>query len=120
MKNKFIKISIISILIVLIISFAFASYGFSAGDLTGSGASVGGANTQIKGVVNNIVKILTTVGSITSVVVLVVLGIKYMVGSIEEKSQYKKSLMPYVIGAIMVFGVSTITGIIYNVAQKLF
>ena len=101
MKNKYIKISII-ILIILIISFSFASYGFSTNDLTGSGASIGGVDTQVKGVVNSVVKILTTVGSITSVIVLVVLGIKYMVGSIEEKAQYKKSLMPYVIGAVMV------------------
>ena len=38
-----------------------------------------------------------------SVITLVVLGIKYMVGSIEEKEQNTKSMIPYLIGAFFVF-----------------
>ena len=48
---------------------------------------------------NNIAKIVTTAGSIISVIVLVILGIKYMLGSSEEKAEYKKTLLPYIIGA---------------------
>ena len=37
-----------------------------------------------------------------SVITLVVLGIKYMVGSIEERAEYKKSMIPYLIGAFLI------------------
>ena len=54
------------------------------------------------------------IGSIVSVLVLVILGIKYMMGSAEEKAEYKKTLVPYIIGAGLVFAASTIAGAIYG------
>ena len=40
-----------------------------------------------------------------------------MLGSLEERAQYKKSLLPYFIGAIFVFGATTIPTIIYNMVK---
>ena len=40
-----------------------------------------------------------------------------MMGSAEEKAEYKKTLLPYIIGAAMVFGASVLTGVIYNFMQ---
>lgn len=71
----------------------------------------------IKSIGNDIVRILTTVGVVASVIVLVVLGIKYMMGSAEEKAEYKKTLMPYVIGAVLVFAASAAATIIFNFAS---
>ena len=73
----------------------------------------------IEGLGNQIITIISTVGSIASVIVLVVLGIKYMMGSAEEKAEYKKTLMPYVIGAVFVFAASTIASIIFNFSSSL-
>jgi len=42
-----------------------------------------------------------------------------MMGSTEEKAEYKKSLLPYVIGAGLVFAASTIAQIVYNVAKSI-
>ena len=85
---------------------------------TGSGAT---ADTQkIDTLGQNIVKIVSTAGSIISVVVLVVLGIKYMMGSAEEKAEYKKTLLPYIIGAAFVFAASTIASVIFNFANTSF
>ena len=39
-----------------------------------------------------------------------------MIGSVEEKAEYKKTLMPFLIGALFVFAASTIASIIYNIA----
>ena len=33
------------------------------------------------------------------------------------KAEYKKTLLPYIIGAAMVFGASVLTGVIYNFMQ---
>ena len=76
-----------------------------------------GTETDVDGITNignQIITILSTVGSIASVIVLIILGLKYMMGSAEEKAEYKKTLMPYVIGAALVFAASAIAGIIYG------
>ena len=39
-----------------------------------------------------------------------------MMGSAEEKAEYKKTLLPYFIGAFFVFGAGVITTIIFNMA----
>ena len=62
---------------------------------------------------------IRAVGIIVSVAILIVLGVKYMMGSAEEKAEYKKSMIPYLIGALLVFTASTLTGIIYNTASDL-
>ena len=68
---------------------------------------------------NVIIGALRTVGSIVSVAVLAVLGIKYMVGSVEERATYKETMKPYLIGAVLVFAITNILGIIVNVATSL-
>ena len=66
-----------------------------------------------------IVYILQTVGVVLSVVVLVVIGIKYMMGSAEEKAEYKKTLLPYIIGAALVFAASFIASVVFNFASSM-
>lgn len=58
--------------------------------------------------------ILRAVGVVLSVVVLIVIGIKYMMGSPEEKSEYKSSMLPYIIGAALIFAASVFAQSIYE------
>lgn len=102
-------ISIICIIIVSTISPVFAV----ANPNTYDGNSTINTNSIDK-FGQNIVKIISTVGSIVSVIVLIVLGIKYMMGSAEEKAEYKKTLLPYIIGAVLVFAASSIASIIFE------
>ena len=62
------------------------------------------ATDQIGSIGNKIVSVITNVAMVVAVVVIAVIGVKYMLGSAEEKAEYKKTLMPYLIGAILVFG----------------
>ena len=62
----------------------------------------------------NIIQIVSVIGSIASVIVLIILGIKYMMGSAEEKAEYKKTMMPYLIGAALIFAASTISMAVMN------
>lgn len=66
-----------------------------------------------------IISILSVIGSILSVVCLVVIGIRYMFSSVEEKAEYKKTLLPYVIGATIVFATSVLASAIYQFASNL-
>ena len=81
----------------------------------------GKSDVDVSGVTdlgNSVVKVLSTVGIVVSVIVLIVLGVKYMLGSAEEKAEYKKTLLPYIIGAGLVFAASSIATIIYNFMQN--
>lgn len=110
-KLKFLPVTLMGILC--------SSKVFAAVDPSGyKGAEdydVGSINT----IGNQIITIVSTVGSIASVIVLVILGLKYMMGSAEEKAEYKKTLLPYVIGAALVFAASAIAGIIFGFTQNL-
>lgn len=76
---------------------------------TGSISTIGG----------QIANILSTIGIIVAVIVLLVLGIKYMMGSASEKAEYKKTMIPYLVGAILIFGASAITQVVVNIASGL-
>lgn len=115
MKKKQIVGIMISILIIFI---NVVSYGFSVENMTGKDLP-GDTQTKMDNFGQGIIKVITTVGSICSVVVLIILGIKYMMGSVEEKAEYKKTLLPYAIGAGMVFAASSLVSVIYNIAINL-
>ena len=74
--------------------------------------------TDIGDVGNKIATILRAIGTVLLVVVLMVLGIKYMLGSAEEKAEYKKTMIPYLIGAILVFGATQIAGAVLNFSNS--
>lgn len=62
-----------------------------------------------------IVSFIRGVGTIVSVVTLAIMGIKYMVGSVDEKAEYKKEMVPYLIGAVLVFGLSNLITPLYEI-----
>ena len=74
-------------------------------------------NDKIIGLGQSIVTIMQTVGIVVAVVVLLVLGIKYMMGSAEEKAEYKKTMIPYLVGAILIFASTTIVNVVYQLAN---
>ena len=109
---------IVAMIILAIMVVAVASTVFAAIDPSTYKGESSVSTTKIDSLGNTIIKIVSTVGSIASVLVLVVLGIKYMMGSAEEKAEYKKTLLPYVIGAALVFAASAIAGVVYNFANS--
>lgn len=79
-----------------------------------STTSVSGGS-ELKKIGNKIIGAIRVIGSIISVIALTVLGIKYTIGSVEEKAEYKKTMKPYIIGAVMVFAITNILGIIQDI-----
>lgn len=68
---------------------------------------------------STIVGALTTVGIVVAVVGIIIIGIKYMTGSVEQKAEYKKTMVPYLVGCVFIFAISTIVSIIYNLVTQL-
>lgn len=83
-----------------------------------SGSTVDIGQDKIKDKANAIIGIIATIGTVVSVIVLIILGIKYMVGSVSEKAEYKKTMIPYLIGAIMVFAIPQLVQVIYDIATS--
>ena len=120
MNKKLVKIFTVLMIVIALcsISVSVLAANPAAGTTAITPSSINGdtdlKTDSISTIGNNIVKILQTVGVVLSVIILIVLGIKYMMGSAEEKAEYKKSMMPYVIGAALIFAASALAQVIYN------
>ena len=75
------------------------------------------SDTTYQTVGNKVIGIIQVVGIIISVATLMILGIKYMMGSAEEKAEYKKTFIPYLVGAVLLFAASALANSIYNLAS---
>lgn len=68
--------------------------------------------SDILTVANRVIGILQIVAAAVMIIMLIMVAIKYFTTSVAEKASIKQSIMGYVIGAIILFGVSGILGII--------
>lgn len=114
------KISIVCITtVVLLLSiFNYVNAVNPTGYLNGT-VSDPNAKNVIQSTGNTVIGVVQVVGSITAAVIILVIGIKYMTGSAEEKADYKKSMMPYLIGAIVVFAATNLLKIVVAFAQNI-
>ena len=112
MNKKMVKILSAICVMLMIVSMSASVFALTPSQIKGNN-SVKGTN-EIANVGQSIVGILQTVGIVLSVVVLIVLGIKYMMGSAEEKAEYKKTFIPYLVGAALIFAASAFAQVIYQ------
>lgn len=71
-------------------------------------------NTTVANKAGKILGFIRATGIVASVIALMIIGLKTMLGSLEEKSQYKESLPGYLIGVFLLFATTTIPSIIYD------
>lgn len=113
MSTKTMKILTTVATILLIIAMGTSIvYGLSPNEIK-AGDTVTGSE-QIKTFGQKLIGILQAAGIVISVIILTVLGIKYMIGSAEEKAEYKKTMIPYIVGAVFIFAAPTIANIVYS------
>lgn len=74
---------------------------------------------QLQNASSAIYNVLLIVGIIAAVLVSGILGIKFMLGSVEEKAEVKAALIPFVIGCIVVFGAFGIWKIVVTIGNRL-
>ncbi len=120
--KKQVKVLSIILMVIMILT-SLSSIVLAAPDLSSQitelGTGTASGTEKIMDLGKTIVAIMQTVGIVVAVVVLLVLGIKYMMGSAEEKAEYKKTMIPYVVGAILIFAATTIVNVVYNLANGL-
>lgn len=78
----------------------------------GEGAVAGGTESQtfelntdnLQTFSNNLYTVLLIAATAITVVIGIVIGVKHITGSVEEKAEYKKIVYPYLIGCVVVYG----------------
>lgn len=113
--KKYSKIISIVLLAIIMVSVATSVFAIDPKNINGN---TDGTNA-IQNIGKQILGIVQVIGSIAAVIVLVVLGIKYMMGSAEEKAEYKKTMIPYIIGAVLIFAASNLASMIYSWANTI-
>ena len=115
--KKTVKVLTVLLLAIILITFAtnvLAADGpIKPSDIKESYADAGDLTTkagQIMGMIRNI-------AAIAAVIIIMILGVKYMLGSVEEKADYKKSFIPLIIGIILVVAAASIATFIFNMAE---
>ena len=129
LKNKLNKINFICIILIFIfILFSNITYSFGLSEVISSGdkfiqEGVQDTNPTIEEddlqeMSNLLYNALLIIAIAITVVWGMVIGIKFMTGSIEEKAKIKETLIPYIAGCIVIFGAFTIWSLVVNIMNE--
>ena len=115
-KTISILLIILLLMSVLCTNKVFAGEGGGIGGIITSMSAVSSApsagDSKIGKVINIVIGILQVVGTGISLIVISILGIKYILASPSDKADVKKNIMPILIGCILLFAAVNIAGII--------
>ena len=113
-SKKIVMITKIVLIMVLIVSLANTVFAYDPGNWVANEQS----STELNEIVGTILGFVQVIGSAIAVIMIVVLGIKYMVGSAESKAEYKKTMIPYLIGTVLIAATGTIVRLINDLTQN--
>jgi len=114
--NKTLKIFAVLLMAIVLITFStnvFAADPLVPGDIE----AIYGDAGDLKATAGNIMGMIRNIAVIASVIIIMILGVKYMLGSVEEKADYKKSFVPLIVGIILVVAATSIATFIFNMAE---
>lgn len=120
MKKYGLRILVILIVIILGINVVGLNSAMAIGDVIDDYSSYKPSSTTsaddkpLKDKANALLGAINVIGIVVSVITLMIIGIGYMFGSIEEKVTYKEKLVPWIIGAVLTFAVTTLPNLIYK------
>ena len=103
---KVIFIILILLVVGLVINNNSFSWDMNLEQFEGENGNAGRAGNTVTGIVGALINLMSTVGAGVAIIMLVVIGIQYVSKGAEGKAEAKKDLEGYVIGAVILFGVS--------------
>ena len=130
------KISICSIIILLIfviLNMSYTVYGaeikvvhsiqissgiIDPGDFDPGDVTINDAQPIMK-FSETIINAIGVIGTIVSVIALIIIGMKYLTGSVSEKAEYKKTMIPYLIGVFIFFAITQLLTILLKYVNGL-
>lgn len=119
--KKIITFFIIIMLITITPNDVFALKDESELSIDISGIQIGTTDSvhTATSTIETVLGTLQTIGSVCSVIALVIIGLRYMLSSLEEKANMKGVLIYYVVGAVLVFATSNVVGLFYDIITKI-
>lgn len=118
MKTKLIKIlSLIILSAILILTFCQIVNAWTPNYNAVTSQTASNTENAVYGIMGSVIQIIKVAGTGIAIIMLIVLGIKYMVASPEGRAEYKKTMPPYVIGAIILFAASNLVSILQAFAS---
>lgn len=112
-------VKILTVLLLVVILITFTTNVFAAGSAINPGdlSATYGSDTELKSKAGKIMGMIRNVAAIASVIIIMILGVKYMLGSVEEKADYKKSFIPLIVGIILVLAATSIATFIFKMVE---
>lgn len=120
--KKCVMILMISCLMIALISTeAFAAEGIEdiKEGMKGVGTTSVDTSSGIGNVINVAIRLIQVAGSGIALIMVTMLGIKYMLASANEKADVKKQAVPIIIGCTLLFAAVNIVAIIADVGNGL-
>ena len=112
MKNKTLKIIAVLLIAIALVTLATTIVGATSGFEPIQPKDPGDAGAKVTNTAGQILTIVRIVGMAVAVIMLTILGIKYVAASPNEKADYKKGMTVYVVGAVLLFGASALLTVI--------
>ena len=116
-------VKILTVLLIAIVLISFASNVF-AGDTAALKpkdiiADYGDtdATKDLKTSAGKVMGLIRNVAAIAAVIIIMVLGVKYMLGRKKKKAEYKKSFMPLIVGIVLVVAATSIATFIFGIVE---
>lgn len=112
------KRKLITFLVVIVIAMLLIPSSIYAKMDTNISINVSAAKSS-QTITQRVLGTMQVIGSAISVIALIIIGIRYMISSTEERANMKGVIGYYVAGAVLVFATSNIVGFAYQVISPL-
>jgi uncharacterized membrane protein len=90
-----------------------------ADNFLNSGGKMAIDESTLRSISNTLYNTFLAIGIVVAVIVSSILGIQFITGSIETKAKVKESLVPFVVGCVVVFGAFGIWRLIVVIGEGL-
>lgn len=116
-RSKKIFLRILPVLMVCLVLFSF-SFVFADEPIKPEISVKGNASSKVSNLTGNMWATVTTVIQVLAIAAVVFAGLRYMFASADQKADIKKQLIILVIGAVLVFGATTVLKVIADVTNQ--
>ena len=126
MKNKMKLISIVAVIMIvtfMLISTVYEVKAANPGSIidgvnqAAGTADLGTTGDTLKDKAGTILAYIRNIAAIAGVIIISILGVKYIVGSVEQKAEYKKNFMPLIVGILIVVLATQIAKMLFSVFE---
>lgn len=118
MSKKITKIILLTMIAIFLCSAFYTSMATVLDNFKGDISKASEGAGKIREIMAIVLEIVRTVGAGLAVLIIIVIGCKYIIASAGERADIKKNAVPYVIGVVVLFASSAIAGILKDFATK--